>query len=110
MVARVVSEHVVELNVINLVGCLRLESLLNNVQLLLVHLHAEIVKDGAEASECDEPTSASVLVLEVRLNQQASVLHICAQSLQALDQNFFFSSVQNILRVENGGSIEIVDS
>ncbi len=110
MVARVVSQHVVKLNVINLVGCLRLETLLNNVQLLLAHLHAEIVKDGAEASECDETTSTSVLILEVRLDQQASVLHICAQSLQALNQNFLFSSVQNILRVEDGGCIEIVDS
>ena len=45
MVTRVVSQHVIELDIVNLVRCFRLETLLNDVELLLAHLHAEIVED-----------------------------------------------------------------
>ncbi len=68
MVSRVVSKHVVEFNIIDLVGGLSLESLGDDVQLLLAHLQAEIVEDGAEASEVDEAAATSVFVLEVWLD------------------------------------------
>ena len=110
MVARVASKNVVELNVIDFVCSLCLESLLNNCKLLLAHLHFEIVKDGSETSESNESTSASVFVLEERLDQQASVLNICAQTLECGNQNFFFSSVKDILWIKNRGCIEGIDA
>ena len=45
MVARVVSEHVVELNVVNFVGGLGLEPLEDDCHLFFGHLHAEVVED-----------------------------------------------------------------
>ena len=110
VITRVASKHVVELNVIDFVCSLCLESLLNNCKFLLAHLHFEIVKDGSETSKGNKSTSASVFVLEERLDQQASVLNICAQTLEGGNQNFFFSSVQNILWIKNRRCIEGVDT
>ena len=45
MVTRVVSEDVVELDIIDFVGSLCLETPLNDIKLLLAHLHAEVVED-----------------------------------------------------------------
>ena len=45
MITRVVSEHVVELHVVDLVGSSSLETLQDDGELLLRHLHAEVVKD-----------------------------------------------------------------
>ena len=81
MVARVVSKDVVELDVVDLIGCLGHESLEDDCVLFLAHGHPEVVEDGAEASERNEARSASVLVLEVGLDEQASVLHLGAQAL-----------------------------
>jgi hypothetical protein len=68
MITRVMPKHMVKLHIIDLIGSLRLESLLNDVQFFLGHLHAEIVENGTEAGECDKSTSASIFVLEVWLN------------------------------------------
>jgi len=110
VVARVASKHVIELNVIDFVCSLCLESLLNNCKFFLANLHFEIVKDRSETSESNESTSASVFVLEERLDQQASVLNISAQTLECANQNFFFSSVKDILWIKNRGCIEGVDT
>ena len=48
VVARVVSENVVELDVIDLVGGLRLEPFLNDGVLLRAQLHTEVVEDRLE--------------------------------------------------------------
>ena len=45
MVTRVVSEHVVELHIVDLVGCSGLETLQDDGELLFRHLHAEVVED-----------------------------------------------------------------
>ena len=45
VITRVVSEHVVELHVVDLVGSSGLETLQDDGELLLRHLHAEVVKD-----------------------------------------------------------------
>ena len=58
----------IELHIIDLVGGLRLEALLDDGVLLVGQLHAEVVEDGAEASEVDEAAPASVFVLEVGLD------------------------------------------
>lgn len=106
VVARVVSEHMVKLDVVDLIRCLSLEAPLNDVELLLRHLHAEVVEDGAEASERNEAASALVLVLEVGLDQQAAVLHIGAETLEHGDENAFLRIIENVLRVEDGGRDE----
>ena len=48
VVARVVSENVVDLDVIDLVGGLRLEPFLNDGVLLRAQLHTEVVEDRLE--------------------------------------------------------------
>ena len=93
MIARVVSQDVVELDIIDLVGGLSLETLLNDVEFFCAHLHAEVIEDRSETSEGNEPTTALVLILEVRFDQKASVLDISAKTLKASHQNLFFLSV-----------------
>lgn len=98
----------VELDVVDLICCLGLEPSQNDVVLLLGYLHAEVVEDGAEAGEGDEARSAPVLVLEVGLNQEASVLHLSTKSLQSRDQDLLLLSVKHVLGVEDRGGIERV--
>ena len=45
MVARIVSKHVIELDIVDFVGSLCLESLQNDGILLIGNLHAEVVED-----------------------------------------------------------------
>ena len=45
VVTTVVSEHVVELHVVDLVGSSGLETLQDDCELLFGHLHAEVVED-----------------------------------------------------------------
>ena len=101
MVAGIVSEHVVELDVVDFVGCLRLESLQDDGILLIGDLHAEVVEDRFETSEGNESRMVLVFVLEVRLDQQASILDISAQTSQAYDQNLLLIVIQNVLRVQD---------
>ena len=81
MVSRVVSEHVVELDVVDLVGGLRLESLQNDGILLVGDLHAEVVEDRFETRECNKAGTILVFVLEVRLDQKTSIFNISSESL-----------------------------
>ena len=108
VVTRVVPKHVVELHVVDLVGGLGLEALLNDGVLLVGHLHFEVVEDGAEAGEGDEARAALILVLEVRLDQQAAVLHIRAEAHQAGDKHLLFVVVEHVLWIQDGGRLELV--
>jgi len=45
MIARVVSKHVVEFHIVDLVGSSGLEALQDDGELLFGHLHAEVVED-----------------------------------------------------------------
>ena len=45
MIARVVSQHVIEFDIVDFVGGLSLESLQDNVVLSVRDLHAEVVED-----------------------------------------------------------------
>ena len=101
MVARVVSEHVVKLDIVDFVGSLRLEPLQDDAKLLIGDLHAEVVEDRFETCEGNESGMVLVFVLEVRLDQKASILHICAQTLQTCDQNLLLFVIQNVLRVQD---------
>ena len=68
MVARVVSQDVIELNIVDFVGSSSLESLLDDTVLLLGELHLEVVKDGAESGEGNKARPAPILVLELWLD------------------------------------------
>ena len=81
VVSGVVSEHVVELDVVDLVGGLRLESLQNDGILLVGDLHAEVVEDRFETRECNKAGTILVFVLEVWLDQKTSIFNICSESL-----------------------------
>jgi len=79
------SEDMIKLHIVDLVGGLRSKTFLDNAVLFFGNSHLEVVEDRPEASEVDEPSSSAVLVLEVRLNQQSSVLDIGSESDQAVD-------------------------
>ena len=96
----------VKLHIIDLIGSLRLEALLNDIQLLLSHLHTEVVEDGAESGEGDEAASALILILEVWLDQQTTVLNIGAKALEHGYEDTLLLVVQHVLRVENRGCVE----
>ena len=100
------SKDVIELNIVDLVSGLGLESLQDDGLLLLGNLHAEVVEDGTESSESDEARSASVLILEVRLDQKTSVLDISTEASKAGHEDLLFVSVDDILGVKNGWGIE----
>ena len=106
VVARVVSEDVVELDIIDLVGSLGLETSLNDVELLLRHLHFEVVEDGTESGERNEAAAALVLILEVWLDQKASVFDVSAEALEHGDKDSFLLVVEHILRVQDRRGIE----
>ena len=101
MVARIVSEHVVELGVVDFVGCLRLESLQDDGILIIGDLHAEVVEDRFEACEGNESRMVLVFVLEVWLDQKSSILDISAETLQTLDQNLLLCVIQHVLGVQD---------
>jgi len=61
-------QNVIELNVVDFIGGLRLEAFPNQGELLFGHMELLVVEDGLEASVGDEATAALVLVLEEGLN------------------------------------------
>ena len=93
------SEHEVELHVIDFVGSFGLESLLNDGILLICYLHPEIVKDGLEACKGDEARSVAILVLEVGLDQDAAVSDVSSKALEASNQDTFLFIIQDVLGV-----------
>ena len=99
MVTRVVAQNVVKFDVVDLVGSLGLEAFHNDGVFLFAQLHSEVVENGSETGEGDEAGSAFVLVLEVGLDEETSVLDIYAESLEACNQNLLFCIVEYVLRV-----------
>ncbi len=89
-VARVVSQHPVELSVVDLVRCLRLETFIYQLELLFARLQLHVVENRSESCHVDESRSRLVFVLEERLNQKSVVSHMCAQSLQQAVQSTLF--------------------
>ena len=59
----------IELDVIDLISCLRCETFLDDAIFFLSHSHLEVVEDRPETSEVDKASSGFVLVLEVWLHQ-----------------------------------------
>lgn len=104
------SKYVIKLYVIDFIGCLGLESLQDDGELLFAHLHSEVVENGSETGEGNEARSALVLVLEVGLDEETSVLDIDAESLEACNQNLLFLIVEYVLRVEDRWRVESIRS
>ena len=99
MITRVVSQHMVKLNIVDFVGSFGLEPLLNDGVLLICYLHPEVVEDGLEACEGDEARSVAVLVLKVGLDQDAAVSDVGSKALEASNQDTFLCIIQDILGV-----------
>ena len=104
------SEHVVELDVVDFVGGFSLESLQNDGILLIRDLHTEVVEDRFETGEGNKSGTVLIFVLEVWFDQETSVFNISAKSLQCSDQNLLLFGIQNVLRVQNRWRIEVVGS
>ena len=98
-IAGVVAQHIVKLNVVDLVAGFRLEALVDEGKLFLAGKHLKVIEDGAEAGHVDESTVRSVFVLVERLHQEAAVAHFGAQTLHSGVQHLFFVFIEYVLRV-----------
>jgi len=106
VVARVVSQNIIEFNIVDLISTLCLESATDEIVLIIAQLHLEVIKDRAESSLCDETRSATVFILEVWFQKQSSITHISSDSHETVVQLLLFFVIKNILRVKDAGSIE----
>jgi len=98
-IAGVVAQHIVKLNVVDLVAGFRLETLVDEGELFLGGKHLKVVEDGAEAGHVDKPTIRSVFVLVERFHQEAAVAHFGAQTLHSSVKHLFFVLIKHVLRV-----------
>ena len=110
VVSGVVSEHPVELHVINFVCGLGLESLVNEVELARGDYYFHVIEDGSESGVGNKSTVALVLILEEWLDQESSVSDVSADSLQAGFQVSLFTLGQLVLWVEDRWSLESIQS
>jgi hypothetical protein len=99
----VVSEHVVELNVVDLVSGLRLEPLVDQCEFGFAGQQLEVIENRTEACHADEARSTLVLVLVERLDQQAAVANLRAKSLHKLIEVLLFACVKHVAGVQNAG-------
>ena len=74
------SQNVVEFNIVNFISCFRLESLVNESELLLTCLQLHVVKYRAETTHANEASARLVFVLEERLKQEAVVSDVSAKT------------------------------
>jgi hypothetical protein len=78
----------IKLDIVDLVVRLGLEALENNLILLFADLKFHCVKDRHEPGISDKTALALVLVLEERFDQESSVAHVPAKSLEAAFEHF----------------------
>ena len=97
----------IELNVVDLVVSLGLESLEDNGVLLLADLQLHGVEDGSEPGVSNEPALALVFVLEEGLDEEALVAHEPAEALHASIEDLLFIRGKLVLGVQNRGCIEL---
>jgi len=110
VISGVCPEHMVEFHVVDLISSLSLESLVNKGELLLGAQKLNIVEDGAETGHGDEAGSGAVLVLEEGLDQQSAESDLLGQSGEEGIECLFFFVVQNVLRINDGRSVERLKS
>lgn len=91
----------VKLNIVDLIGSLCLEPLVDDSEFFFGDVKLEEVKDGSESSVGDEPGVRFVFVLEVRFDQKSSVSCLKSDSLQACLKLSFLAGVEHIKRVKD---------
>lgn len=106
MVSGVVSEYPVELNIIDFVSGLGLESFVNEVELVLGDYYFHVVKDRSESGVGNEPTVALVLILEEWFDQESSVSDVSSDSSEASLKVSLLTLGKLVLWVEDGWSLE----
>ena len=98
----------IELDVVDLIGGLCLEPLVDQLELVLAHVQLHRVEDRAESSGRHEATVAPVLVLKEGLHEQAFVPHLSADAKEGIVKNSLFGIVENVLGVQDGGGSELL--
>lgn len=96
VVSGVSLEEVIEFHVIDLVGGFGLKSLVDDDEFLVSDVELEEVEDGSEPCVSDESRVRLVFVLEVRLDEESSVLGLKSNSLQASFKLLFLGGSENI--------------
>lgn len=91
----------VELNVVDLVGSSGLESLINEVEFFVSYPQLLAVEDGPEPGVGHKSALALVFVLEERLDQKSSVLHVGSNSHHQLLQLLLLGFRKGVLGVED---------
>ena len=95
----------VEFNVIDFIGCLSLESLIDQVVFTIGYPQLLSVEDRPETGVGNETTVALVLVLEEWLDQQSAVSDVSSNSLHANVEFGLFSFRQLSLSIQDGWRI-----
>ena len=96
----------IELYVIDLVLCLGLESLVDQIVFSIGDPQLLIIKDGSEARIAHKSAITLVLVLEERLDQESSVSDVRADSLHACVQLGFFFGRERALGIQDRRRLE----
>lgn len=91
----------IELNVVDLVVGLCLESLEDDLVLFLAYLELHGIEDGSEACVGDEAALALVLVLEEGLDQEALVANEPTEALKAGVEDLLLTGVELVLGVKD---------
>jgi len=102
----IVLEHVVKLDVVDLVGGTSLESLVDELVLSVCYPQLHVVKDASESGVGHVTAVGPVFVLEERLDQQASVLHVSSDSAHDLVQLLGLPAWQHVPWVQDRGHLE----
>lgn len=95
----------VKLDVVDLVGCLCLESLVDKIILSISYPKLLIIKDATESSIGNEAAIALIFILEEGFDQQSSVFYVNSDSGHTLVQFILFSLSKLILWIENRWSL-----
>ena len=101
VISRVVSEDMIELNIVDLVVGLSLEPLKDDLVLFLAYLELHGIEDGSEACVGDKAALALVLVLEEGLDQKALIADEPSEALKTRVEDFFLTGVELVLGVED---------
>jgi len=96
------AQHIVELNVVDLVSCLGLEPCVKQSEFCFARVQLEVVHNLTEASHRNETAGALVLILEERLDQKAAEANLFAEALQGRVKLLLLLLVKHIKRVQNG--------
>ena len=104
------SQHVVELHVVDFVSGLRLEPLVDQSELGLSAHHLEVVENGAEPGHANESGGTLILVLVEGLHEQAAVAHLSAESAHKRVEASLLVAVEHVAGVKDAGGGEAAEA